>query len=461
MGLCRKTIVFVLWMIVWGLFALFQKIVWVLTGTNRTARRNKTLKIYKNTAHVLKVICRYKMDLLAQPSGLDNFLCVHNSFQDPEYVLARNVTLYSINNNEAIFVETDADVDVRMSECNPFLRVAQFKNAKKVILLPLYAFQTLALNVPPPEQSKLVFVTMTSRCGSTLLTQIFEERGDAISLSEPDAMAMLLQFIDDKDNSNLTPSYLSKLITSTVHILCKKPPDNTNTFLMKLPPQATPIMPHLCKVFPRAKQLFMYRNGYKMCRSLARAIEEMPMVQLLMLTGRHFPDLTRFVGRRKKLPTYDEHMSTMVQSPWHFACICWSLNIKQYIDFWTAGYPVVAIRYEDILKDATQALRPVFKYCDIDPHDQAVARAIERDTQRNTPFSRQTIAREPSQVYSPSIARELDVICDEIYVPRLSSPCILPGTITFQPNFSNFCVENETIKCDVFKITPAKKVATL
>ena len=59
--------------------------------------------------------------------------------------------------------------------------------------MPIGVFQKLAEQLGDPK-GQLLFITNTARCGSTLLTQVFEESEHSIALSEPDAMNAISQF---------------------------------------------------------------------------------------------------------------------------------------------------------------------------------------------------------------------------------------------------------------------------
>jgi hypothetical protein len=80
----------------------------------------------------MKVWGRHKMDLVLEPSGPSNFLLVHHSWEDANYVLSDTVSLYYITKDEAVFVECAPKVNVTSSHFSPFMRIAQFRHAKKV-----------------------------------------------------------------------------------------------------------------------------------------------------------------------------------------------------------------------------------------------------------------------------------------------------------------------------------------
>jgi len=54
---------------------------------------------------------------------------------------------------------------------NSFMRFAQLNFATRLIVVPLTTFHRLAEMIGDP-QGELIFLFQTSRCGSTLLTQV-------------------------------------------------------------------------------------------------------------------------------------------------------------------------------------------------------------------------------------------------------------------------------------------------
>ena len=136
----------------------------------------------------MQTVCfRYKLDMVLGPSCPSNFITTHHSFENPRYVLKKNVTLYYVTRTQAVFVETDPKIDAPHSDNGAFIRVAQFLNARRIITMPIASFHRLADSVGDPR-GRIIFLSSTSRCGSTLLSQVFEETDRVLSFSEPDAL---------------------------------------------------------------------------------------------------------------------------------------------------------------------------------------------------------------------------------------------------------------------------------
>lgn len=171
MGLVVDVVKNLIWTIIRLECLLIKSILWWITGKYVTINANYKEGSYKETVQVLSIWARHKLGLIEQASGPDNFITVHSSFEDPEYVLKDNISLYYINKNEAVFVETDTGFHVTDSNKASFVKVAQFKYAKKLIIVPMHIFHKLGEQVGKTG-AKIIFLHMTTRCGSTLLTQV-------------------------------------------------------------------------------------------------------------------------------------------------------------------------------------------------------------------------------------------------------------------------------------------------
>ena len=169
------------------LYSAIQALWWILNGTYLSLYSSRQEKNYHRSAQLLDIVFRYKMDVVGEPSGPGNFITTHAAFVSPSYVLQDNVTLYYVTAIEAIFVESPEEINVSHSDYGAFLRQAQFENARRIIKLPIAAFHKMAEEIGDPT-AQIVFVTNTARCGSTLLTQIFEETGECVGFSEPDVL---------------------------------------------------------------------------------------------------------------------------------------------------------------------------------------------------------------------------------------------------------------------------------
>lgn len=74
--------------------------------------------------------------------------------------------------------------------------------------MPIESFLTLADQVGDPV-GKLVILSNTGRCGSTLLTQVFEDLPHTVTLSEPE---VLMAFTHEQTFDSETPQRRAELL---------------------------------------------------------------------------------------------------------------------------------------------------------------------------------------------------------------------------------------------------------
>ena len=87
-------------------FITVQRIYWQLNGTAQKLREARLPHNYECSAQVLDVV-RFHKFCFGQMITVDNFLCTHNRFENPQYIIDNeNITLMTINEHDAIFCET-------------------------------------------------------------------------------------------------------------------------------------------------------------------------------------------------------------------------------------------------------------------------------------------------------------------------------------------------------------------
>ena len=86
-------------------FIAVQHIYWQLNGTAQKLREARLPYNYDRSAQVLDVVLFHKFCIL-QELTVDNFLCTHNRFENPQYIIDNdNITLLTVTEHDAIFCE--------------------------------------------------------------------------------------------------------------------------------------------------------------------------------------------------------------------------------------------------------------------------------------------------------------------------------------------------------------------
>lgn len=413
----------------WNIFRLLfcgvRAISWLFQGIYCRKSKNRREDAYEGTVQCLKVLGRFKMDLVLQPSGPDNFLLMHNSWKDPDFILDDTVTLYYVTATEAVFVQCPPEVNPASSNYSPFLRIAQFRHATQVLVMPINVFHKLAEEVGEPK-GRILFVSNVARCGSTLLCQIFEESKKSIALSEPDSINALTTL------RGLPTEQYDQMVQNIVRLLCKptqRMPD-CELWVLKMTQPTMTFVPYLSKTFPGCKNIFIYRNGMPVAKSLDRAGYRMPLLDMLFFFGRKSVAMTQKMVEQMGLPP--DNYKVKVQSRLAFSTIVWASSIMMYRDIRAQGVEFVGVRYEDLISDPTYAVSRIFEYVGLsqDLVEQAVKEGMSKDSQRESPLSRDKLSQHTNEEYTEEIAAHCDATCDKFNLPKLEEACILEGTIT-------------------------------
>ena len=407
-------------------FNLLKFLTWLVNGTYLSLIRSRWERNYKWSAHLQDVIFRHKFDLLFQPSGADNFLTTHCGFVSPSYVLQKNVTLYYMTPSEAVFVESDEEVDVTHSDNGSFLRTAQFSNARRIITLPISSFNKLCDEELDDPRGTIIFLGNTARCGSTLMCQIFEATGKCISFSEPDALNAVAI-----SEGKVNEKELDLMGKNCIRMLCKPIPGRDIAgYVIKPTGSSFEAMPLLVKLFPKSKPFFMYREGLITVQSIVRIAEGLPMLKLLFAGMKLHPLLTEYLFASMGLPA--SFVKMRIPTKLAFGIIIRCQLVNKYREFRKQGINIAAIRYEDIVNHPLESTEAILVHCGLSKElAKAAITALQQDSQRGSPLSRNNLrnVKAPSLVGKEKVVA--DAYCDQFGLPRLPDDSILEGTITY------------------------------
>jgi len=86
-------------------FITVQRIYWQLNGTAQKLREARLPHNYERSAQVLDIVLYHKFCRLLTPA-LSNFLCTHNRFENPQYIIDNdNITIMCFDEHVAVFCE--------------------------------------------------------------------------------------------------------------------------------------------------------------------------------------------------------------------------------------------------------------------------------------------------------------------------------------------------------------------
>ena len=354
-------------------------IVYAISSIYNKARTNSSV----NKALLGRILWKQRLSKLHNSIPRD-FLCVNFTSVQPEYVLRPNVSLYSVTEKEAIFVETPTEVNIYSSDVFPFFFAAQFIHSTSVIKMPIECFHSLAEEVGDPAVP-VVWLSNTGRCGSTMMSQVFESVDGTLVMAEPDAVQNVFYLLQYSD---ISVKDYQRMLMSTVRMLCKPQP-GIERIVLKLRSSCTALMADISMLFPDIKQMFMYRNCLDTVSSLVDVLMSFPY-GLVIRSGSDNEILSTILPIFRKMLRH--HVGTKRKGSQEVMLnvntigvltYLWAEQIKVAQDAISRDQNILPVRYEDIVSRPTETIRVIFENTGIDlKHLRKAVSSLSKDSQR-------------------------------------------------------------------------------
>lgn len=203
----------------------------------------------------LQIQARCRMTVNA-PASLADFVVTPGAWVETEWLVQNlQVSLYCIDaaTAQAIFVELAPEVNLAAA---PFVYQAQYESAQRLFALPVSHLLELSKRLET-NLDRIILLFNISRCGSTLLHQIFNCIPGVVSLSEPDGFIPFWS-----EESRLPTDEAAALMQASAKFLFRP---------QAFPHLAVPVIKFsgrnlsllkLCHhAFPQARLLFLSRIG--------------------------------------------------------------------------------------------------------------------------------------------------------------------------------------------------------
>ena len=338
-----------------------------------------------------------------------------------------NITLYALNhfNREAVFVETPPEVD--LSE-RPFLYQAQYDNAIRLYSMSYKSFLKLANMVRQPEK-KLILIHSVGRCGSTLLSTVFNNLPNVLSLSEPEAFTEIVKR-READGSN--EEEMARLLDAVIQVQCRPTSQmKPEMYAIKFRSFSTVMIDLLHRVAPQSKHIFLYRNAEDRARSIARAFKTVEAENEAM-DAANLRVRTKFVPL---LAQYADRATSGALSKVEFSMLAWLSGMQKYMELHAAGVPMCAVRYEDMIAEPAQIVHTLFDYCELPTTPERIAlgvKAFERDSQQGSSLARKNLRQDEQNQLMDEHLQEIHQLLAE-HKNINTADFIVPGTIEVQP----------------------------
>ncbi|CAH1263375.1 Hypp2684 [Branchiostoma lanceolatum] len=259
-----------------------------------TTQSSSWPKTKQPLAYIRKVMPK-KRKFQMLHNSLDDFKPVGEAatVHDVAQLFARRgneFSVYSIDWEQEVVVLI-RPVDGVDLKAHPFFREAQRRKAAEVLCIPLERLQDVASAVADEvAHVQEIFIFMTGRCGSTLVTQFVEATSVAQAVSEPDVfsvISMALYRFKRSSQHGQTPSrhdcstvlsneestiaLLRNVVTLMNYSLVTSDPRHRDVIFYKFRHDVILLVDLMARAFPSAKTVFMYRNGMEVSDSFKRA----------------------------------------------------------------------------------------------------------------------------------------------------------------------------------------------
>lgn len=332
----------------------------------------------------------YQVDsIFADPRCI---LTTHSHFESEDVLMKPNIIYYQVMHDGAYFIQLDEDFNPYDTSKNAFMQHALTTKARRAYRMPTQNFIEFGRAL---EDKPITWCFHSTRCGSTLWAQIFNNLPNWVSLAEP---PLLNRFFIHHPDQIYIPDFVETdfyyhLVEAVVKVNVKHLSTSLDGIFWKTTLLDDTIVPVIRKIFPSHKLLLATRNVSPSARSFALAGTLVFYVGSVILS---WNPLSSWESAREVRTFFTNGMSTpRVQEilrevrPQNFlewVVILWSIRLRMY----QREPSMFHVRYEDLVSDQRGTLTRVFGHVGV-PAEQIeiAAEALQRDSQGASEFGKE------------------------------------------------------------------------
>ena len=238
--------------------------------------------------------------------------------KDLSYLNRDDVSLYSVTEEEFIFVRTTPGINMFDTEEYPFVYNIQHKSAEEMLIATHEAVYQYLKTKPERDGSNIAYLHNPGRCGSTLVANMISKTKQCEVQSEPTPVLNLSLIFNKKDQPVTRESreYLD-LIRATFLLLC--PDVNKKYFIKPWGIETMSLFPLLHQALPGIKEMLMCRDVRPTVLSFKKLIPEQIYKSIIpmkmSLQPPNYRDLWEKVKRGEGDP--DEAFCFFILSTYH------------------------------------------------------------------------------------------------------------------------------------------------
>ncbi len=339
---------------------------------------------YEKSAQIVNIIWRAKLALF-RVTRKNCFIYKHDRYVHPEYVLSSvNVTLMAVEKYYVLFAVTDPNMNIFDSSKFPFLFLTQFFQSKQLVIMPIKSFHRLANELGDPKVP-VAMMAMTTRCGSTLLTQMFNRVPGVRAYSELWATGNIHEL---RCTGNITPEESRRLLKSAIRLQCKLEPNSgVERIFLKMTVLHAPQMLDFHALFPQFIYFFNTRHPVPSLKSLKKVSGPFKY-NLYMLLGIRWREQVQmnfaisynskyrhlYAGCNKYIPDYNLDF---------WSLFLYSMAVLPYFE--NKNMFDLVVLYEKLTEDPKDELQKMFDVFGIShKHIPKALGALKKDSQNGT-----------------------------------------------------------------------------
>ena len=386
------------------------------------------------TAQVLKICYRFKYNHHVNPTS---FCLIHERFIQTEAVLRPHIYPVYISEDVARFIELDQQMssEILNTRKHPIRSHALTANAVKVIDVPRKDLDRIVSQLPD-DRRRVVWMFHTTRCGSTVWSQIFNSLPDWTVFSEPDTHFYRMIYLEsDFDYEKLTQTkQYEDMVVSSIQLYLNLAPKDNNIF-WKATITDYHMIPIIQKRFPHHKILFSYRDVLPSGKSYFKAFANLDLMRFVVyyVLNPWLPRgsdedrihacwmaFTNGFSKTRCLTAIRSALPDPGVMEWFV--LFWASTITMVQEQQRSGLKIKSIKYEDMQTEPAKVINEVFKYVDIPTNFVELGlEATEKDSQAGLHFDQQHRKKNPAWVRTSESVRKCNAVLSAFDLPDLDS----------------------------------------
>ncbi len=322
-------------------------------------------------------------------TSLDTYALRHVSYEDPVAAVLEDdrVSLMGLTTEKAYFAVVPRGTDVYDIR-GTFVTRVQFANARELITMSLPNFVKLSKELDGKSKAKILLLSNTSRCGSTLLTAMLEGLDHTVCMSEPD----FLTHISILGNSLSVP--VEHVLRAGFVLQCKPLCERTvELFVVKTRGFSVGLVPSVAKACPHVRHAYQFRNPRGTIMSNCGLLSVSRWKSVLPAMADHMT-----VDGSNHVSDIHDLTEKVLENltPVGLNSAFWALNVlcfKESRDL--LKIDVLPVSYEELLKDPEELIRKLVAHCG-HQHSGSMDKCLEamsRDSQENSVLSQEKLKK--------------------------------------------------------------------